>query len=75
MRPKAAATPAATIPEPKSRPMAAMVAAAAFEVLVNAAVPEAVLEVGVAVVALEELLLEVAVKLVGSMVPQLLSRF
>lgn len=75
MRPKAAATPAATIPEPKSRPMAAMVAAAAFEVLVNAAVPEAVLdeppEVGVAVVAL----LEVAVKLVGSMVPQLLSRF
>ena len=55
--------------------MAAMVAAAAFE-LVDAAVPEAVLdeppEVGAAVVAL---LLEVAVKLVGSMVPQLLLRF
>ena len=70
MRPNAAATPAATTPEPKSRPMAAMVAAAAFEGLADAAVPEAVLdEVGEAVAAL---LLGVAVKLVGSMVPQLL---
>ena len=59
MRPKAAATPTATTPDPYSRPKAISVAAAALEVEVAAlAVPEAAAEVAVPLVAAaaEELL-------------------
>lgn len=71
MRPKAAATPTATTPEPYSRPIANIVAAAALEVELEAADEEA-LEAAVALAALE-LELEVtavAVKLSGSKCPQ-----
>jgi len=75
MRPKAAATPAATTPEPYSRPMANIVAAAALEVEVEAADEEA----AVAVAALElELELEVtpaAVKFAGLRCPQFVFSF
>jgi len=69
MRPKAAARPAATTPDPYS---AIMVAAAPLEVLVEAEVAADAplpLEVGVAV-ALEELLEATATNVFGSRCPQ-----
>jgi len=75
MRPKAAATPTATTPDPYSRPKAINVAAAAAEVEVLDPVLEPVVEAAVAVAdALEEVLVTAAVKLSGSRVPQFLSR-
>jgi hypothetical protein len=74
MRPKAAATPTATTPEPYSRPIANIVAAAALEVEVDAAEEELPEEAAVAEGALElELELVVvgaAVKFAGSRCPQ-----
>ena len=75
MRPKAAATPTATTPDPYSRPKAIIVAAAAFELEVVALVaPD---EVVAAAVAEADELLEVdegaAVKLAMSRVPQFFS--
>jgi len=76
MRPNAAATPAATTPDPYSRPKAIIVAAAAFEDEVVTALPEG--DEGGAPVA-EEVELEVdegaAVKFVLSRVPQSFARF
>jgi len=74
IKPKAAATPAATTPAPYSPPMANMVAAAPVEVLeeaeVAAVAPEAPEEVGLELA--EELLLEAgATNLFGSRWPQL----
>jgi hypothetical protein len=72
MRPKAAATPTATTPEPYSRPIANIVAAAALEVEVDAAEEELAEEAAVAEGALElELeLVGAAVKFAGSRCPQ-----
>ena len=72
MRPKAAATPTATTPEPYSRPIANIVAAAALELEEEAADEEA-LEAAVAVAAVElelELVTVAAVKLSGFKCPQ-----
>ena len=79
MMPKAAATPTATTPEPYSRPMASIVAAAPLDVDEGAAdeeeLPE---EAAVAEGALElelELVAAAAVKFVGSRCPQFDSSF
>jgi hypothetical protein len=78
MRPKAAATPTATTPDPYSRPKASIVAAAALDDEEDGAVePVLVAAVAVGVAEAEELLVDeaAAVKLVVLRVPQLLSRF
>lgn len=78
MRPKAAATPAATTPDPYSRPKAIIVAAAALEVEVDAVeAVEAVVEAAVAVAELEDDEVEegAAVKFAMFRVPQFLFRF
>lgn len=67
--PKAAATPAARTPEPYSRPMAIMVAAAAFEEVVGAALLDAVFA-AVAEALTLELVVTGAVKLAGLSLPQ-----
>lgn len=83
MRPKAAATPMATTPDPYSRPIAIMVAAAALDVEVDDAVAELPLAaaelpleaVGVAVAELELVVAAAAVKFVAESFAQFLALF
>lgn len=77
MRPKAAATPTATTPEPYSRPIASIVAAAALEDEEDAAEEEplAAVAVGLAVVELELVVVAPWVKFSGLRCPQLFASF
>lgn len=73
MRPKAAATPTATTPEPYSRPMANIVAAAALddeEAAADEELPEAAVAVAALELELELVVAAEAVKFAGSRCPQ-----
>jgi hypothetical protein len=75
MRPKAAATPTATTPEPYSRPIAIIVAAAALELEEDAAVEEVLAAVAEALAELELELVVTAVKSVRLRCPQFAASF